>query len=107
MDISNSSSQWEADESVSQVIEREIQTRMHQHTPPIEVSAQGSTVTLTGHVANQATKEALIDLARSTAGVMNVTDNLEIGGGHPFLDWIFPGRDPNRDLGDVDRGERR
>jgi len=105
--MDSSSSEWVADESVSQVIEREIQTRMHVHTPPIDVSEQGSTVTLTGHVANQATKEALIDLARSSPGVMNVTDNLEIGGGHPFLDWIFPGRDPNRDLGDVDRGERR
>ena len=62
---------------------------------------------VTAAAAQAPTKEALIDLARSTAGVMNVTDNLEIGGGHPFLDWFFPGRDPNRDLGDVDRSERR
>ena len=105
--MTNNSSEWAEDEPLTQVIEREIQTKMQLHAPPIDVSAQGSTVTLTGHVANQATKEALIDLARSTAGVMNVTDNLEIGGGHPFLDWFFPGRDPNRDLGDVDRSERR
>lgn len=94
---------WATDEPIAQAIEREIQARMHPGAPPIDVSAQGATVTLTGHVANQATKEALIQLARDTDGVIDVTDNLVIGGGHPFLDWFFPGRNPNQDLDDVDR----
>lgn len=94
---------WATDEPITQAIEREIQARMHPDALPIDVSAQGATVTLTGHVANQATKEALIQLARTTDGVIDVTDNLVIGGGHPFLDWFFPGRNPNQDLDDVDR----
>ncbi len=99
----NRSSSWATDEPITQAIEREIQARMQPHTPPIEVSAQGATVTLTGDVANQATKEALIALARATEGVVDVTDNLVIGGSHPVLDWFFPGRNPNQDLDDVDK----
>ncbi len=101
--MNNSSSGWATDEPITQAIEREIQAKMQPGAPPIDVSAQGRSVTLTGHVANQATKEALIQLARGTAGVVDVTDNLVIGGGHPFLDWFFPGRNPNQDLDDVDR----
>ncbi|MDQ2829456.1 MAG: BON domain-containing protein [Chloroflexota bacterium] len=97
------SSGWATDEPITQAIEREIQARMQPGARPIDVSAQGGSVTLTGHVANQATKEALIQLAHGTAGVIDVTDNLVIGGGHPFLDWFFPGRNPNQDLDDVDR----
>jgi osmotically-inducible protein OsmY len=98
-----SNSDWATDEPITQAIEREIQARMQPHAPPIDVSAQGATVTLTGHVANEATKEALIALARATEGVIDVTDNLVIGGGHPFLDWFFPDRNPNQDLDDVNR----
>ncbi len=94
---------WATDEPITQAIERAIQARMRPHAPPIDVSAQGATVTLTGHVANEATKEALIAVARATEGVIDVTDNLVIGGGHPVLDWFFPGRNPNQDLDDVDR----
>ncbi len=97
-------SNWSEDEPITASIEREIQARMQPNASPIDVSAQGGTVTLTGHVANQATKEALIHLAGATKGVINVTDNLVIGGGHPVLDWLFPGRNPNQDLDDVDRG---
>jgi len=43
-------------------------------------------------------------LARATEGVVDVTDNLVIGGSHPVLDWFFPGRNPNQDLDDVARG---
>jgi len=57
-------------------------------------------------VANQATKDALIQLARDTNGVIDVTDNLVIGGGSSFLDWFFPGRDVNKDLEEADRGDR-
>ncbi len=101
--MTNRSSSWATDEPITQAIEREIQAKMQPSAPPIDVSAQGGSVTLTGHVANQATKEALIQLARDTDGVIDVTDNLVIGGGHPFLDWFFPGRNPNQDLDDVDR----
>ncbi len=97
------SSGWATDEPITQAIERAIQARMQPHAPPIDVSAQGATVTLTGHVANQATKDALIQVARATDDVINVTDNLVIGGGHPFLDWLFPARNPNQDLDDVDK----
>ncbi|MGH2344560.1 MAG: BON domain-containing protein [Chloroflexota bacterium] len=93
------------DEQVSQAIEEAIQTRMQKDASPINVAVQGATVTLTGHVANQETKDALNELARGTPGVLNVTDNLVIGGGHRFLDWLLPTRDPNRDLVEDDAAE--
>ncbi len=101
--MTNRSSGRVTDEPIAQAIEREIQARMQPGAPPIDVSAQDATVTPTGHVAIQATKEALIALACGTPGVVDVNDNLVIGGGHPFLDWFFPGRNPNQDLDDVDR----
>ncbi len=100
----NTDSDWSSDEPITAAIEREIQARMQPHTTPIDVSAQGATVTLTGHVANQATKDALVQLAYATPGVINVNDNLVLGGGHPFLDWFFPWRNPNQDLDDVASG---
>ena len=101
----NSASDQTRDEQIGQAIEREIQARMRPGATPINVAVQGATVTLTGHVANQATKDAIVQMARTTDGVINVTDNLVIGGGHPFLDWMFPGRDPNSDLEAADRGD--
>jgi len=102
----SSDGNWTKDEPITAAIERAIQARMRPNTPPIDVAAQGATVTLTGHVANQATKDALIHLARDTDGVIDVTDNLVIGGGHPFLDWLFPWRDGNRDLEATDSADR-
>jgi osmotically-inducible protein OsmY len=101
----NSTTNGTSDEQITQAIERSIQARMQSHAPPINVAVQGSTVTITGHVANQATKDAINNLARDTTGVLNVTDNLVIGGGHPFLDWLLPGRDSNKDLEQQDRGD--
>jgi len=66
----NTNSNWSSDEPITAAIERQIQARMQPHTSPIDVSAAGATVTLTGHVANQATKDALIQLARDTDGVI-------------------------------------
>ena len=102
----SSDGNWTKDEPITAAIERAIQARMRPNTPPIDVAAQGATVTLTGHVANQATKDAIVQLARNTDGVIDVTDNLVIGEGHPFLDWLLPGRDVNKDLEQVDTGER-
>ena len=93
------------DQRIARAIEDAIQARMRPDAPPINVAVLGATVTLTGHVANQATKDALNELARSTPGVLNVTDNLVVGGGHPFLDWLWPTRDPNRDLVGDDTAE--
>ncbi len=95
---------WNTDQPITAAIERQIQARMQPGAPPINVASQGATVTLTGHVANQATKDAITQLARDTDGVINVTDNLVIGGGHPFLNWLLPGRDANRDLEEADKG---
>jgi osmotically-inducible protein OsmY len=94
------------DEQIAEALEAEIQARIRPDAPPIDVAVQGATVTLTGYVANQASKEAVIKMARETDGVFNVIDNLEVGGGHPFLDWFFPWRNPHRDLVEQDnRGE--
>lgn len=93
------------DQQITRRIEEAIQARMRSDAPPINVAVQGATVTLTGHVANQETKDALNSLARATPGVLNVTDNLVIGGGHPFLDWLLPTRDQNRDLVEGDTTE--
>jgi len=86
------------DQQITRTLEEAIHARMQPGAPPINVAVQGATVTMTGHVANQATKDALNDLASNTGGIINVTDNLVIGGGHPFLDWLLPTRDPNQDL---------
>lgn len=101
----NGESDLSRDQQLTEAIEREIQSRMQPDAPPINVAVQGATVTLTGHVANQATKDAVIQMARDTEGVIDVTDDLVIGGGHPFLDWFFPWRDRNRDLEEADRGQ--
>ena len=37
--------------------------------------------------------------------VIDVTDDVVIGGSHPVLDWFFPWRDPNKDLEHTDKGE--
>jgi len=101
----NTNRNWTTDEPITAAIEREIQARMRPDAPPIDVAAQGATVTLTGHVANQATKDALVHLAYATPGVIDVNDNLVLGGGdHPFLDWSFPWRNPNQDLDAVASG---
>jgi hypothetical protein len=86
------------DQQIEEQIEEAIEARLPKDAPPIDVAVQGATVTLTGHVANQATKEAVVQLARGVEGVINVVDNLVIGGGHPLLDWFFPTRNPNADL---------
>jgi osmotically-inducible protein OsmY len=88
------------DQRIAEAVEREIQSRLPPKAPPITVGVEGATVTLTGHVANQATKEALIKMAKDTPGVVDVDDELKIGrkSDTPFLDWIAPWRDPDRDL---------
>lgn len=90
------------DQQIQEQIAESIEARMHKDAPPIDVAVQGATVTLTGHVANQATKDAVVQLAQGVDGVIDVVDNLAIGGGHPFLDWFFPGRNPNQDLDALD-----
>lgn len=90
------------DQQIEEQISEQIEARMQSGALPIDVSVQGATVTLTGHVANQATKDAVVQLARSIDGVINVVDNLVIGGGHRLLDWWLPARNPNRDLEAVD-----
>jgi hypothetical protein len=56
-------------------------------------------------VPNQRYKDAVIKTVRDTDGVINVIDNLEFGGGHPFMDWAFPWRNPNEDLEKDSRDE--
>lgn len=90
------------DQKIARSIEDAIQARMKSDAPPINVAVQGATVTLTGHVANQATKDAVNALARNTEGVLNVTDNLVVGNDRSLLDWFLPTRDENRDLESVD-----
>ena len=90
------------DQQIQERVSEAIEARMHKDAPPIDVAVQGATVTLTGHVANQATKDAVQQMARSVDGVINVVDNLVIGGGHPLLDWFFQTRNPNQDLDAAD-----
>jgi len=86
------------DQRIARAIEDAIQARLQSDAPPINVAVQGATVTLTGHVANQATKDAINAMARNTEGVINVTDNLVVGKDRSFLDWFRPARDENQDL---------
>jgi BON domain-containing protein len=90
------------DQQIQERISEAIEARMPKDAPPIDVAVQGATVTLTGHVANQETKDAVQRMARSVDGVVNVVDNLVIGGGHPLLDWLFQTRNPNQDLDAAD-----
>ena len=91
-----------SDQRIQEQISEAIEARLQQDAPPIDVAVQGATVTLTGHVANQQTKDAVVRLAQGVDGVVAVIDNLEIGGGHRFLDWLNPTRNPNADLDVVD-----
>jgi osmotically-inducible protein OsmY len=93
------------DTRIAEAVEAEIEARMHPKARPIDVSVSGANVTLTGYVANASTKEAVIKMARDTDGVINVIDNLEVGEGHPFLDWFMPWRNPNKDLEADSKGE--
>jgi hypothetical protein len=90
------------DQQLQEQISETIEARMPKDALPIDVAVQGATVTLTGHVANQATKDAVVQMARSVDGVINVVDNLVVGGGQTLLDWFLPGRNPNRDLDAAD-----
>jgi len=92
------------DQRIGRSIEDAIQERLQPDAPPINVAVQGATVTLTGHVANQATKDAINDLARNTEGVIDVTDNLVVGNDRSLLDWFRPARDENEDLEKADSG---
>lgn len=91
-----------SDQRIQEQISEAIEARLQQDAPPIDVAVQGATVTLTGHVANQQTKDAVVQLAQGVEGVVAVIDNLEIGGGHSFLDWFNPTRNPNADLDAAD-----
>jgi osmotically-inducible protein OsmY len=94
------------DEEIQEAVEGAISAWMPPKAPPIDVAVQGATVTLTGYVANEAMKEGVIKKAYGVEGVINVIDNLEVGGGHPWKDWFFPWRNPNEDLvREDDRGE--
>jgi osmotically-inducible protein OsmY len=101
-DAMNNNPLLSRDQQIEEQISEQIEARMQSGALPIDVSVQGATVTLTGHVANQATKDAVVQLAQSVDGVVNVVDNLVIGGGHRLLDWWLPERNPNRDLEAVD-----
>jgi osmotically-inducible protein OsmY len=94
----NTGGAFTRDEEIAQTIEREIQARLQKDTPPVDVAVEGATVTLTGHVANQATKDALIQLASGTPGVIAVTDDLVVGEDRRLFDWFWPLRNPGADL---------
>lgn len=79
---------------------RNNQTTAH---APIDVAAQGATVTLSGTVDNQDVKRTAEQLARGVSGVVDVTNELVIGdnsGGGAF--GIFGNRDNDADGGDND-----
>jgi osmotically-inducible protein OsmY len=102
--VMNNENALTRDQVIAKAIEEAIQARMPRHTPLINVAVEGATVSLTGHVANQATKDALIQLAHSTSGVINVLDSLVVGGLHrPLFDWVEAVQDLNQDITDVDR----
>ncbi len=99
----NNESALTRDQVIAEAIEEAIQARMPNHTPRINVAVEGATVTLTGHVANQATKDALNQLAQRTPGVVNVVDSLVVGGLHRTLfNWVEAVQDLNQDLRDED-----
>jgi osmotically-inducible protein OsmY len=88
------------DEEIAHTIEREIQARMRDDTPAVDVAVEGATVTLTGRVANQATKDALNQLAAGTPGVVDVVDDVVVGDDHHLLDWLWPF--PSREAASTD-----
>lgn len=94
----NTGGAFTRDEEIAQTIEREIQSRTQDDTPAVNVAVEGATVTLTGHVANQATKDALNQLAANTPGVIAVIDDLVVGENRGLFDWLWPIRNPDADL---------
>ena len=77
------SSGWSGDEPATWASERAIQVALQSPVPAMTVLAQRATITLINYVANYVTTETLSALVRATAGVVDLTDTLVIGDGHP------------------------
>jgi osmotically-inducible protein OsmY len=93
-----------ADQRIAEAVEQALAANPWLADYPITVAAVGSTVTLTGHVPSQDAKDTVIQMARKVDGVIDVNDDLVIGGEHPVADWFFPWRNRNEDI-QQERGE--
>ena len=93
-----------ADQRIAEAVEKALAANPWLADYPINVAVVGATVTLTGHVPSQDAKETVIQMARKVDGVIDINDDLVIGGEHPIEDWFFPWRNRNADI-EQERGE--
>jgi osmotically-inducible protein OsmY len=86
------------DERLAEAIEDALAAEAWTQKFPVTVAVVGSTVTLTGHVPNQHAKDSAIALARGVHGVIDVDDDLVIGGDHPWKNMFMPWRNRDEDI---------
>jgi osmotically-inducible protein OsmY len=85
-----------ADQRIAEAVEQSLAANPQMAKYPITVAVEGSTVT--GHVPSQEAKDTVIQTARKVDGVIDIDDDLVIGGEHHVGDWLFPWRDRNKDI---------
>jgi hypothetical protein len=94
------------DDAIMNQINQALRSNATTARSPIDVAAQGATVTLSGTVGSQDVKRTAEQLARGVSGVVDVTNELVIGdnaGGGVF--GIFGNRDDDADNnGDANTG---
>ena len=91
------------DDAIMNQINQALRSNATTARSPIDVAAQGATVTLSGTVGSQDVKQTAEQLARGVPGVVDVTNELVIGdnaGGGVF--GIFGNRDNDADGGTGD-----
>jgi hypothetical protein len=93
------------DDAIMNQINQALRSNATTARSPIDVAAQGATVTLSGTVGSQDVKRVAEQLARGVPGVVDVTNELVIGdnaGGGVF--GIFGNHDNDADGGTGDNG---
>jgi osmotically-inducible protein OsmY len=86
------------DERLAEAIEDALASEPWTLKFPVTVAVEGSSVNLTGHVPNQQAKDRAIALARGVHGVLDVDDDLVVGGDHPWKNMFMPWRNRDEDI---------
>jgi len=94
------------DDAIMDQVNQALQSNATTARYPIDVAAQGATVTLSGTVGSQDVKRTAEQAARSVRGVVDVTNELVVGGDDSGGGGLFGlGRDRDGDAsGDTSAG---
>ncbi len=94
----NSDSGLTRDMSLSENVEQALQANATTSGHPLSVAAEGAMITLSGRVPSQDVKDAAIRTARGVTGVVDVVDDVTVGGDGGGLFGL--GRDDGDDTAD-------